>query len=664
MSPAQVAAEKDLDGRSDVYSLACVLYEMLAGQPPFIGPNSAAIMARHALEMPPSLTVVRSTIPDEIEEVVFQALAKSRVDRFESAGDFADALQDCLAIAPTVTRRVTAPRVGMNTSSRRRYQKKRKALLFGAIAVPAAAALVLAVKLASGSGGPPAAVSGALDVKKVAVLYFEDETNGKLGYLADGLTETLIEQLNQVQQLNDVISKEGVGRFRNQDVSLDSVGKALQVGTIVTGKVDENGPRARITIRIIDANSGAEKDSRGFELAQTDPLQLRSAVADSVRTLLGRYLGETIRLRELALGTGNAAAWTLVQRAEKLRKDAVAAAAARDSIAAARDFAQADSMLAEAERMDSRWASPVALRSLVALGRAQASRGASEARPWAEEGIAHATRAIQLDSSNVDAWELRGRLRYLTRQRGIVADANAGQAALDGAEADLEKAVELDKTRAGAWSVLGSVRSSKDNPTGAKLAALRAFEEDAFQANIENVVYNLYLTSYNLEDADDAQRWCREGFTRFPKNRLFVGCRLWLRTMSRVTANVDSAWSDARDYEALSPPASAELARLQAQLLVAATVLRAGQPDSARRMLVQIRAAATPDVDPGHSILGYEAFVRTLFKNPGDTDEAIALLRRYVSTSPAHREGLAKSQHWWWRPLMSDPRYQALVAGR
>ncbi len=58
---------------------------MLAGQPPFTGPNAAAIMARQALEMPPSLTVVRSTIPDEVEDAIFQALAKSPVDRYESA---------------------------------------------------------------------------------------------------------------------------------------------------------------------------------------------------------------------------------------------------------------------------------------------------------------------------------------------------------------------------------------------------------------------------------------------------------------------------------------------------------------------------------------------------------------------------------------------------
>src|SRR5690348_12955470 len=76
MSPEQAMADPGIDGRSDIYSLGCVLYEMLAGTPPFSGPTAQSIIARHALDEVPSLTIVRGTVPEEVEDVVLQALAK------------------------------------------------------------------------------------------------------------------------------------------------------------------------------------------------------------------------------------------------------------------------------------------------------------------------------------------------------------------------------------------------------------------------------------------------------------------------------------------------------------------------------------------------------------------------------------------------------------
>ena len=94
MSPEQASSAPNIDGRSDIYSLGCVVYEMLVGEPPFQGPSLLAIVARHAVDPPPRIRVVRDTVSNELEDVVHRALAKAPADRFATADDFRTALLD------------------------------------------------------------------------------------------------------------------------------------------------------------------------------------------------------------------------------------------------------------------------------------------------------------------------------------------------------------------------------------------------------------------------------------------------------------------------------------------------------------------------------------------------------------------------------------------
>jgi serine/threonine-protein kinase len=92
MSPEQASAERDLDGRSDIYSLACVLFEMLTGKPPFSGSGARATMARHAIEAPPLIRTLRPTVAPAVEQTLLRALAKIPADRFSTMAEFCDAL--------------------------------------------------------------------------------------------------------------------------------------------------------------------------------------------------------------------------------------------------------------------------------------------------------------------------------------------------------------------------------------------------------------------------------------------------------------------------------------------------------------------------------------------------------------------------------------------
>ena len=668
MSPEQALGGDHVDGRSDEYSLACVTYEMLVGQPPFSGPNAMAILARHSMEAVPSLQVVRHAIPDEIEDAVMRALEKTPADRFPTVREFSDALLQAdlgpaarrtsprsIQAVRRTTREIPAPAVPL-------WRRPRVwAATLGSVVILAGAGWA-AWKFSQRSGAAAAADSSGLDPHRVAVLYFDDVgAKDSLGYLADGLTEGLIDALSEVQTL-DVISKNGVAPFRGDSIGRDSVARALKAGTLVQGSVEKEAGKVRVTMRLVDGGSGAEFQRASFEQPAANLLAIKDTLTQEVAGLIRKRLGEEIKLREQQRRAANPQAWALVQRAEQARKKAEELVAKQDTTDAAnRAFDQADTLYAQAHVADPKWTEPLDGRAMLGYRRSRlVGLDGLAAKPWIDKGLKYAEEALTLDPRDADALEARGTLHYWSWLLSLEPDQEKAKALLASAQSDLETAVKIRPSQASAWAILSHLYVNAKSETDGKLAARRAYEEDAYLSNADQVINRLFLISYDLSQFVDADYWCKEGQKRFPENYLFIKCQLYMMTSKAREPDVALAATLADSVPKLAPPGRRDFEGREAQMLRAMVLARAGQADSARQVSKRARAGG-PDVDPSQDLAWDAIYVSIL---TGDKDDALKALKMYLTSNPQRREGLAEDPGWWFRGIQDDPRFQELVRSK
>ncbi len=249
MSPEQASGERTLDARSDVYSLACVLYELLAGEPPYTGPTAQATIAKRLVGPVPSVRRLRPAVPPAVEQAIVKALAVIPADRFASAGAFAAAL-------------TAAPSAQARTAS-------------------------------------------------VAVLPFLSlSANPDNEFFADGITEDVIAQLSRIRSLK-VISRGSAMAFKKRDQSLREIGATLQVSTLLDGSVRRAGDRVRIVAQLIDAETDRHLWAETYDRQLTDIFAIQTDVALQIASALEAELSPAERTRIHREPTTNVQAYQL-----------------------------------------------------------------------------------------------------------------------------------------------------------------------------------------------------------------------------------------------------------------------------------------------------------------------------------------------------------------
>jgi eukaryotic-like serine/threonine-protein kinase len=499
----------------------------------------------------------------------------------------------------------------------------------------------------------------ALRVNSVAVLYFEDLSGGENQYLADGLTEDLITELTAVNELN-VISRNGTLQFRGSEAEVDSIASELGVGTVIRGTVETKGDKIVIQVDVLDGLNGERWDRAKIERPRSDLLAMRAEIVEETARMLREAIGQELRTRRHALSTSNTDAWLMSQRAEKLRKDAESLIAQGDMAGGWAVFDSADAMLEQAHALDRAWSTPFVERAAIAYRRARLSQASpADAVELIGAGIALADSALVRDRNDARALDLRGTLAYYHWLLNVSPDVTAHDALLARAQADLETAVKLDQSLASAYATLSHLYFQNDI-SEAVIAAQRAYEKDAYLQVADVVLWRLFNGSVELENFENADKWCREGSRRFPADYRFVACQLRMMSTPGVKVadlKADSAWKLLARQDTLVPPARKVFEHLRSQLVVGGVLARAGLADSARAVLDDARAQITPEIDRTQELVLVEAYMRIL---SGQKDRAVDLLSRNAA---AHPEQFARNGtvSWWWRSLESDPRFRRLA---
>jgi serine/threonine-protein kinase len=431
MSPEQAAGERDLSGNTDIYSLAVVVYEMLAGETPFTGPTAQAMIARRLTEAPPSVRLHRQAVPEAIDAAIQRALARVPADRFAGAADFGDALQAAPTVSAPIPTQVVAPAVA----------KPRR--------VPVAA-LALLLGLLIGGGALFAwrrthtETAAAGDERRIAVLPFQNLGDTADAYFADGITDAVRGKLTALPTMV-VTASNSSAQYRGTTKTPQEIGRELGVDYLLVGKVRwqkaaGGASRVQVSPELIEVNSAAAKWQQPFDASLTDVFQVQADIAGRVADALNVAIGSRQQQALENRPTQSLAAYDAYLQGEAARRRGNSAATLR----------QATAFYEQAVALDSGF-----VQAWIGLGVASAlyySNGAPSVAT-ADRARMAAERALALDPKVPGGYvALGGYYRLVTRNSRRAVETYEKALALTQTDAEVLRGLGQAELALGKWA--------------------------------------------------------------------------------------------------------------------------------------------------------------------------------------------------------------------
>ncbi|HXV15471.1 MAG TPA: protein kinase [Gemmatimonadaceae bacterium] len=265
VSPEQAAGEIEIDGRSDQYSLGCVVYEMLSGERPFTGPTAQAVLNKRFMEPAPSLRLKMKDIPDETEAAVTKAMSQDSARRFTTSGEFARAMVPAMVTTPVAT------------------------------PVP----------------------EGAQVVKSIAVLPFTNTSaDPENEYFTDGMAEEIINALSKIKSLG-VASRTSTFMYKGKTEDIREIGKKLEVSAVLEGSVRKMGTKIRVSAQLINVANGLQLWSERYDREMEDVFAIQDEIAQNIVKALRVVVSEDEKRAIEKAATDNVEAYDYYLRGRK-----------------------------------------------------------------------------------------------------------------------------------------------------------------------------------------------------------------------------------------------------------------------------------------------------------------------------------------------------------